>query len=97
MKLLYKPFGIILGILGGLVGKRVFDFIWTKIDDEDPPKPTTEEAQWGKILATAAAGFVALKFLFHIHFSLFGIGFWLGAILAIALAVLVWRPQTVAR
>jgi Protein of unknown function (DUF4235) len=54
MKLLYKPFGIILGILGGLVGKRVFDFIWTKIDDEDPPKPTTEEAQWGKILATAA-------------------------------------------
>ena len=54
MKLIYKPFGIILGILGGLIGKRVFDFIWTKIDDEDPPKPTTQEADWGKILVTAA-------------------------------------------
>lgn len=54
MKLIYKPFGIILGIFGGLVGKRIFDFIWTKIDDEDPPKPTTQEADWGKILVTAA-------------------------------------------
>ena len=54
MKLIYKPFGIILGILGGLVGKRAFDFIWTKLDDEDPPKPTTQEADWGKILVTAA-------------------------------------------
>ena len=54
MALIYKPFGIILGILGGLVGKRIFEFVWTKIDDEDPPKPTTQEADWGKILVTAA-------------------------------------------
>jgi hypothetical protein len=54
MKLIYKPFGIILGILGGLVGKRIFNFVWTKIDDEDPPKATTQEARWGKILAAAA-------------------------------------------
>jgi Protein of unknown function (DUF4235) len=54
MKLIYKPIGIILGILGGLIGKRVFDFVWTKIDDEDPPKPTTQEADWSKILITAA-------------------------------------------
>ena len=38
MKLIYKPFGIILGIVGGLLGKRLFDFVWTKIDDEDPPE-----------------------------------------------------------
>ena len=38
MKLIYKPFGIILGILGGLLGKRLFDFVWTKIDDEEPPE-----------------------------------------------------------
>ena len=54
MKLIYKPFGIILGIIGGLIGKRVLDFVWTKIDDEDTPKPTTQEANWGKILVTAA-------------------------------------------
>jgi hypothetical protein len=54
MKLLYKPFGIIIGILGGLVGKRVFDFVWTKIDDEEPPEATTHETQIGKVLAAAA-------------------------------------------
>ena len=54
MKLLYKPFGIIFGIVGGLLGKRLFDFVWTKIDDEEPPEATTERAQWGKIIAAAA-------------------------------------------
>ena len=54
MKLLYKPFGIVLGILGGLVAKRIFDFVWTKIDDEEPPKGTTQAAPWSKILTAAA-------------------------------------------
>ncbi len=40
MKLLYKPFGVILGILAGLLGRKAFDFVWTKIDDEEPPEPT---------------------------------------------------------
>ena len=54
MGLIYKPIGIILGIVAGLVGKRLFNFAWTKIDDEDPPKGTTEIAPWGKILGAAA-------------------------------------------
>jgi hypothetical protein len=33
------------------------------------------------VLACVAAGFVVLKFLFHVHFSLFGFGFWLAVIL----------------
>jgi hypothetical protein len=37
------------------------------------------------ILAVVAAVFVALKFLFHIHFSLFGWGFYVTVILAAAL------------
>ena len=47
MKLLYKPIGILLG-------KRAFDFVWTKIDDEEPPEPTTEETSWRRVLAAAA-------------------------------------------
>ncbi len=54
MKLIYKPFGIILGIAGGLLGKQLFDFIWTKIDDEEPPEATTKEVRWVKVLLTAA-------------------------------------------
>ena len=54
MGVIYKPFGIILGLLGGLLGKKVFDFVWTKIDDAEPPKATTEEASWPRLLGAAA-------------------------------------------
>jgi hypothetical protein len=61
MKLLYKPIGLVLGILAGLAGKRIFDFAWTKIDDEDPPKGTTEQAGWAKIIGAAALQGVIFK------------------------------------
>ena len=54
MKFIYKPFGLVFGILSGIVSKRIFDFVWTKIDDEDPPEATTQHAPWVKILAAAA-------------------------------------------
>lgn len=54
MTLIYKPIGIILGLLGGLVGKRVFAAVWSKIDEEDPPKPTTEDTTWPKLVAATA-------------------------------------------
>jgi hypothetical protein len=54
VKLIYKPIGIVLGILAGLLGRRIFTFAWSRIDDEDPPKPTTEVAPWSKVLAAAA-------------------------------------------
>ena len=61
MGAIYKPFGIILGILAGLVGKKIFNFVWLKIDDEDPPKPTTQETSWAKLLAAAAVQGVIFK------------------------------------
>ena len=39
-------------------------------------------------LAGICALFVALKFLFHIHFSLFGFGFWGAVVLTAGLVVL---------
>lgn len=48
------------------------------------------------VLAAAAAGFVALKFLFHIHFSLFGFGFWAAVVLAAALVVFASRARQAA-
>jgi hypothetical protein len=59
--LIYKPIGIFLGILGGLLGKRVFNFAWTKIDDEDPPKGTTQQTSWMKVLGAAALQGVIFK------------------------------------
>jgi hypothetical protein len=44
-------------------------------------------------LAAAAAAFIALKFLFHVHFSLFGFGFWAAVVLTGALVALVARER----
>jgi hypothetical protein len=61
MKLVYKPFGIVLGILAGLVSKKLFEAVWGVFDNEEPPKPTTQEADWSKVLAAAAVQGVTFK------------------------------------
>ena len=61
MKLLYRPIGLILGLLAGLIGKRAFDFAWKKLDDEEPPKGTTQCAPWPKVLGAAALEGVIFK------------------------------------
>lgn len=61
MKLLYKPFGIVFGILAGLLSKKLFEAIWGVVDKEEPPKPTTKEADWPKVLAAAAVQGVTFK------------------------------------
>lgn len=45
------------------------------------------------VLACIAAGFVVLKFLFHIHFSLFGFGFWAAVVLTAAFVYLATRAR----
>jgi Protein of unknown function (DUF4235) len=61
VKLIYKPFGIVMGLLAGLVSKRIFDFIWARFDDAEAPKPTTREANWPKILGAAAVQGMVFK------------------------------------
>jgi hypothetical protein len=45
------------------------------------------------ILALAVAAFLALKFLFNIHFSIFGFGFYLAVILSAALVYLTMQAH----
>ena len=61
MGLIYKPVGIVLGIVAALLGRRVFNFAWTKIDDQDPPKATTEKTSWPRLLAASAMQGVIFK------------------------------------
>jgi xanthosine utilization system XapX-like protein len=54
MKLLYKPFGIVAGIVGGMLARRVFDAVWARVDDAPPPRATTEQASLPRIVGAAA-------------------------------------------
>jgi xanthosine utilization system XapX-like protein len=54
MTAIYKPIGIILGLLGGIVGRQVFNQVWGKIDEEEPPTPTTREVPWPKLIGAVA-------------------------------------------
>jgi hypothetical protein len=54
MKLLYKPFGLIAGFIAARIGRNAFKTLWAKIDDHDPPDPTTQEASLPKVVGAAA-------------------------------------------
>lgn len=54
MKLLYKPFGILAGVIAARLGRMAFKKIWGRIDEQDPPDPSVEEAGAAKVIAAAA-------------------------------------------
>jgi xanthosine utilization system XapX-like protein len=54
MTLIYKPIAVLLGLLAGFIGRKIFDQIWGLIDKDEPPKPNTELATWPKVLGAAA-------------------------------------------
>jgi Protein of unknown function (DUF4235) len=64
MKAAFLPVGIVSGLLAGLVGKKAFDFIWSKVDEEEPPEPDQREISVPKLvlaLAIEGAIFRALR------------------------------------
>jgi hypothetical protein len=54
MRLLYKPFGIIGAIIAARIGRKAFDSVWTKIDDEPPPRPGTGQSTAVKVIYAQA-------------------------------------------
>jgi hypothetical protein len=54
MKILYKPFAIIAGLISARIAKAIFQALWSRIDDADPPKATTANASFPKVVGAAA-------------------------------------------
>lgn len=54
MKILYKPFGIVAGIIGGRLARKIFESVWAHIDNRPPPKPGTEHTDVPKAIAAVA-------------------------------------------
>lgn len=53
MKLIYKPFALIFSVIAARVGRNVFKSLWARIDQAEPPKPTTERATFAKAVGAA--------------------------------------------
>jgi Protein of unknown function (DUF4235) len=54
MRLLYKPFAIIAGIIARLLGRSAFRTVWSRIDEEPPPHPLTGEGSMAKVVGARA-------------------------------------------
>lgn len=61
MKLIYKPFAILVGILAGILSKKVFARVWEAIAEEDPRDPDDRDASWGEVIAAAAISGAVIK------------------------------------
>nr|WP_211290696.1 DUF4235 domain-containing protein [Actinoalloteichus hoggarensis] len=54
-RLLYRPLGTLLGMLGGLAASTIFHRIWKRSTGHaDAPEATMEEYGWREVLAAAA-------------------------------------------
>ncbi|HSD23350.1 MAG TPA: DUF4235 domain-containing protein [Solirubrobacterales bacterium] len=43
------PISILGGLLAGLIGQKVFDAVWGKVDEKEPPQPDHREVKIGKL------------------------------------------------
>ncbi len=54
MKYVYKPFGLLVGVLGGLLASALFSRIWRAIAHEDEtPEATDPQRGWGEVALSA--------------------------------------------
>ena len=53
-RLLYKPLGLIISVIGGLIAGTIFKRLWGAVAHEDEaPKATDARRGWGEIIAAA--------------------------------------------
>ena len=51
MKFVFAPISIVLGLVAGMIGSKIFERIWRLIDEEEPPQPQHREFSWPKLVA----------------------------------------------
>jgi hypothetical protein len=54
IKLLYKPLGLLVSVLGAVVASTLFNRLWKLLGhDEDAPDATDHNRRWPEVLASA--------------------------------------------
>jgi len=51
MKLIFTPLSLVLSLIAGMLGKKIFEKIWSLVDEEEPPRPEHREFSWPKLIA----------------------------------------------
>jgi hypothetical protein len=54
MNLIFRPVGLIAGLLAGMVARRIFDQAWKLVDEEDPPGPDVRDIPKVKFVISLA-------------------------------------------
>ena len=55
MTFLYKPFGLLISVLGGVLAGAVFKRVWRAVaGEDDSPDAKDRERGWGEIVGAAA-------------------------------------------
>ena len=54
MKFVFLPVSILVGVLAGLVSKKLFDLVWGLIDDQEAPEPKHRDIQLAKLIPALA-------------------------------------------
>jgi hypothetical protein len=50
MNAVFTPIGLIIGLAAGQLSKKIFDFVWGLVDDEEAPRPKHREIPLAKLL-----------------------------------------------
>lgn len=48
-RILFAPVSILGGVLAGLLAKAIFEWIWKRVDDQEPPAPEHRQVSLGKM------------------------------------------------
>jgi hypothetical protein len=51
VKIVFTPVSIVLGLIAGIVGQKIFEQLWRLVDDKEPPSPEHREFSWPKLVA----------------------------------------------
>ena len=54
MKVIFTPISIVIGLIAGIAGRKIFEQVWGLIDEEEPPRPEHREFSWPKLIAALA-------------------------------------------
>lgn len=53
-KLLFIPLSVTGGLIGGFLGKKLFEQVWGMIDAEEPPGREHRDVPWWKVIVALA-------------------------------------------